>query len=179
MTNKHTNKPAQSAENSLQRQPVTPRNQYNHARPGTDNQEPSLTKQSFRDETNINNIMARYVKTGIIEHINSLPGTFGFVPNIDFREAQEIVLEGQKKFAELPAIIREKFNHNPAEFVEFCLNPTSTPDLAAMGLLDEAATLAHKRASDALNGEIPASALNRALDSAPKPVESAPDQLPT
>lgn len=97
--------------------------------------EPSRTKQSFRDETDVNRIMARYMQTGMISHLNPREPNYGVAPSIDFREAMEIVRNTQTQFMELPASIREQVNNDPAQFLEFVEN-ASEDDMRDMGLLD-------------------------------------------
>ena len=41
---------------------------------------PSLTKQSFKDECNINNIMSKYMKDGLIGHVNKHQGRYDDLP---------------------------------------------------------------------------------------------------
>ena len=37
----------------------------------------SMTKQSFADECDINNIMKRYIKDGVVNHLNTYQGNYG------------------------------------------------------------------------------------------------------
>jgi len=96
---------------------------------------PTMTKQSFKAECDINNIMARYQKTGVVDHFNRHSAHYGDYDAITFTEAQYMVAEAQTMFNELPARAREHFNHSPAEFLEFVNDPeTKTSDLTALGL---------------------------------------------
>lgn len=116
---------------------TTPRNPYTKYAPSrvTDFGE-SRTKQSFTDECDINNILSRYVQTGQIHHINERLAQFADVENIDFHQAQNLVVKANEMFAEIPAGIRQKFGHDPARFLEFALNPDNAPQMAAIGLID-------------------------------------------
>ena len=64
--------------------------------------EPSLTKQSFTEECNINNIMKKYQKTGAIEHVNKHQASYGYATSNTFQECLEIVEKGETMFSELP-----------------------------------------------------------------------------
>lgn len=95
---------------------------------------PSMTKQSFREECNINKIIAKYQKTGLVTHLARYSPQYAEVPSIDFREALEIVSEGKKMFESLPSNIRKKFNQSPAEFLEFVQDSTNQDELVSLGL---------------------------------------------
>ena len=41
---------------------------------------------------------------------------------------------GDDAFAELPSNIRERFNNDPAEFVDFCLDEANNEEAAKLGL---------------------------------------------
>ncbi|AXL14720.1 internal scaffolding protein [Microviridae sp.] len=95
----------------------------------------TLTKQSFKHETNINSIMARYQANGEMPVLNNNQPNYGYAPSYDFREAMEKVLNIETQFAQLPAKIRGQFDHDPATFLEFVENPENVPELVEMGLL--------------------------------------------
>ena len=95
----------------------------------------SKTQQQFKDETNINNIMARYEKTGLIEHLNNRAPNYGdFTEVDDYQSAVNKIMLADEYFAELPAKIRAQFNNNPAEFLEFTDNPENMAAMVEMGL---------------------------------------------
>ncbi len=94
----------------------------------------SRTKQSFREESEINNIMARYVKTGIVDHLSKFGGDYGFATDVDFHSAMNIVVKADQMFDALPAEIRRRFNGDPGEFLEFVQNPENQEELIELGL---------------------------------------------
>jgi len=96
--------------------------------------QPSLTKQSFTKECDINNIMAKYQKTGALEHLNKNEASYGFASSQDFTESMEIVAKGQTMFEELPSSIRSKFENDPAKFLEFVQNPENLEEMQELGL---------------------------------------------
>ena len=85
--------------------------------------EECLTQQSFKDECDINNIIEVFTKTGLWG--NSLkPATnqpmFGDFSNVpDFVESQNIIAKAVEQFEALPAILRKRFNNEPAEMLAF------------------------------------------------------------
>lgn len=98
----------------------------------------SRTHQSFKDECNINSIMAKWQKTGLVSHLAKNPPTFGnFDQAIDFQSAQNMVLEAQATFDALSSAVRERMHHDPQEFVDFMDNPENTEEAIKLGLLPE------------------------------------------
>lgn len=93
-----------------------------------------MTKQAFKDECNINKIIAKYQKTGAITHLNKNAPQYGYATSLDFREALEVVKEGQRLFDELPANIRKICDHDPAKFLEFVQDPKNKDQLVELGL---------------------------------------------
>jgi len=49
--------------------------------------QPSLTRQSFKDECDVNQIVKRYTETGMINHIPRTTPKYGDAPEGDFLEA--------------------------------------------------------------------------------------------
>lgn len=84
--------------------------------------EPSKAQQHMAKACDINNIMARYQKTGAIDHVVKYEGQYGDVPALDFREALDKVTQAQQMFADLPSSLRDRFGHDPYEFLHFVQN---------------------------------------------------------
>jgi len=96
--------------------------------------QPTLTQQHSKDEVDINNIMARYVKTGVIDHVNKFQGQYTENRETDFHTAQNIISRANSMFLELPSQVREKFHNDPGAFVEFVENPDNHDKLYEMGV---------------------------------------------
>lgn len=93
-------------------------------------------KQSFKDETDVNNILALYAKTGLLTPVVSRSPAFIDVSAVgDYREAVENVETAQKLFMELPSVIRSEFRNDAAEFLDFCTDPDNEDRMREMGLL--------------------------------------------
>lgn len=97
----------------------------------------SRTKQQFRDEVNVNNIMETYKKTGVIRSLNAKDPKYGFVPTIDFHEAMNQISLANESFGMLPAEIRKKFNNDPYELVQFINNEANQDEAISLGLLPD------------------------------------------
>lgn len=96
---------------------------------------PSRTKQSFRDECDINNILRQFNVTGQLPIDGVQPQYGDFSGITDYQSALNAVMEAQDSFLALPAKIRAKFDNDPALFVDFASDEANRDELKAMGLL--------------------------------------------
>lgn len=78
----------------------------------------SLTEQHHKKSCDINTIMAKYVKTGLIDHVAKYKGTYGDATGGDFKAAQDLVAKQKSQFNELPAEVRQMFDNDPAKYLE-------------------------------------------------------------
>lgn len=96
---------------------------------------PGRTKQSFAKESNINLIMAKYEKTGLIDHLNQFEGRYGdFIHYQDYHSSMNQIRQAGEAFMTIPATVRAKFDNDPAKFLEFAQNPDNLEELVEMGL---------------------------------------------
>lgn len=95
----------------------------------TINTEPSMTIQDQKDDTDINNILAKYVKTGLIEHVNKHEGQYGLVSSLDYHTSMTMCKNAESQFEELPSQIRAKFNGNVGDWLEFISDPDNVEDI--------------------------------------------------
>ena len=84
----------------------------------------SLTEQHHTKTCNIHAIIAKYQKTGLIDHINRHQARYGDVSGADFQTAQNLIAEQATIFEELPSAVREAYDNDPAKY----LNEVMTPD---------------------------------------------------
>ncbi len=104
-------------------------------RDGINNFPKSMTKQSFKKETDINTIMAKYEKTGLLAHVTEYQGYYGDLPSsVDYHDNIQAVIDAKDAFASLTASIRDRFHNEPEEFLEFVLNPENQDEINALGL---------------------------------------------
>lgn len=96
---------------------------------------PSRAKQEFKAECDINNIMAKYARSGLIEHVNRYQGQYGdFTEVVDYQEALNMVSQAQSAFMSLPASIRTRFENDPGKYLAFVQDPGNSEELVRMGL---------------------------------------------
>lgn len=100
--------------------------------------EKSMAQQNMKDECDVNNILAKYQKTGLISHLNDNAGSYdNFTGYQDYHSSMNQVLEAQASFLMLPSSIRKKFANDPAQFMEFVRDPENAKELVEMGLANE------------------------------------------
>lgn len=96
----------------------------------------SKTQQHFKKECDINSILKSFDRTGILSHVNNktpLYGDYSEVP--DYLTANMIVEESKRKFASLPAFIRERFDNDPAKLVQFVEDDSNYDEAVKLGII--------------------------------------------
>lgn len=111
------------------------RTQYNHARPKVTTGPDTPVKQAFKDETDVNRIIAKYQQTGAVSHANRFAPHYGEADAQDFHKAMNLVVATQQAFDALPSALRRRFSNDPGEWVEF-LESADEEDLRQAGLIE-------------------------------------------
>lgn len=97
---------------------------------------PGRTKQSFSAECNINNLMARYERTGELTHVTSAMPQYGDFSNVtDYSTALAQVELAKNLFADLPAHIRKMVDNDPGKFLDYMSNPRNLEEQIDLGLV--------------------------------------------
>ena len=91
-------------------------------------------KQSFKDECDINQIMAKYQKTGAITHFAKHSPSYGFASSMDFNAAMQLISQAQTMFDELPSKLRARFDNSPDKFLDFVQDPANGDEMRTLGL---------------------------------------------
>ena len=93
-------------------------------------------KQEFKEECDINMILKKFQRTEAISHWHEFHGAYGDATANDFMAAMVIVTEAQQMFDALPSELRNRFNHSPAEFLDFVQDPANADKMHELGLTD-------------------------------------------
>lgn len=98
---------------------------------------PSMTKQSFKEELDINKIIERAkagqdISAAFRERVAKY-GDFSAVPT--YQEALNIVNHANDSFMLLDASIRERFSNDPAEMIEFLQDSRNYDEAVRLGLV--------------------------------------------
>lgn len=94
----------------------------------------SLAQQHQAEETDINHIVNRYMKTGELPQRNMPPMQGDFTEAPDMQTAMNLVVEARVAFMQQPAEIRSRFENDPAKFVDFCSDEKNRDQLRQWGM---------------------------------------------
>ena len=102
----------------------------------TENNEPSKTDLSYAEDADINNIIYKYTKTGIIDNVAKVRGVFADVSDIPgLLEGAERIQEARDMFMLLPAQVRSEFKNDVVQFYNTLVDPNKVDYLVELGLL--------------------------------------------
>lgn len=94
----------------------------------------SRTEQHQANGANINTIMAKYRKTGIIpQFAGAAYGDFTGVT--DYHMAIELVRQSQRDFEALPANVRRYFDDDPGKLLDFVADDANRAKAIELGLI--------------------------------------------
>jgi len=92
------------------------------------------TEQGHKAECDVNNIIKKYDRTGLINHVSRFEAMYGDVSSLDFRQALELQIKVGENFNELPSEIRKRFNNDPTSFLAFLEDPKNDAESVKLGL---------------------------------------------
>lgn len=93
------------------------------------------TKQSFKEEVDINTIVRRFGLTGQLPPEVAVPQFGDFENVVDFHTAMLAVRGAQEKFDALPAEMRFRFANDPNELLYFLGDEKNRDEAVKLGLL--------------------------------------------
>jgi len=92
--------------------------------------------QEYKDECDINFLLRKYDKTGVIPVVQSIEAKYGdFTSAEDYHSIHNRIIAAQSAFMGLPAKIRSRFDNDAALLLDFINDPANKADAVAMGLL--------------------------------------------
>lgn len=97
--------------------------------------EPSMADQSQAVDCDINVLMARYQKTGLMpQNPEKVPRYLDLSDVPSFQDAMDLMLRAEEAFMSLPAIVRKEFDNDPGKFVGFAEDPENLGKMREWGL---------------------------------------------
>lgn len=104
----------------------------------TDTGDVQRTQQHFKDQCDVNKIMARYNRTGIMSHVNRAQAKYGdFTMLGDFVENADKVVRAQQAFDQLPSELRKEFDNDYTKFFASIGKPEYRDKMVKWGILKE------------------------------------------
>lgn len=95
----------------------------------------TLTEQEAKKQCDVNRILERYQRTGAIDHGRQYQGTYGDVTGVSFSQAQNLVARMKTEFENLPSSLRDRFNNDPALYLDFVADPANNDEMVELGLI--------------------------------------------
>lgn len=95
------------------------------------------TEQSHKEQCDLNNIMKKYDKTGLITHVSKIEAKFGDMTGLDFKSMSDKIANARSMFEELPSKIRKRFNNSPEELLTFMDNSENREEAIQLGLINK------------------------------------------
>ena len=124
----------------------------------------SATKQSFKNEVDINTILRRYDRDGVLTHIRQAKPLYIDVSDMpDYKTALDTLSQVSENFMGLPSQLRAEFENDPAQWMDFITqNPREVVRERVEGLL---------RANNLTGDRTPRETPPEASESPPEPSE--------
>jgi phage internal scaffolding protein len=94
----------------------------------------SRTRQAHKDECDINRIINKYQRTGTLSWTNKYAAKYGDVTSTDFQSAMDTLIQTQEMFEELPSTIRNRFQNNPSQFLDYVQDANNLEEMYELGL---------------------------------------------
>lgn len=89
----------------------------------------SLTEQHHAKACDINTIMAKYARTGILEHVKNYEPTFGDISELDFKDSMDTIKTIEQEFGDLPAYVRAYFGQDASKYLRTISTPEGVEEL--------------------------------------------------
>lgn len=99
-----------------------------------DGKMPSRAVQSQKDEADINTIVRRFGLTGELPIQQRIPLQVDVDELLDYRTCLDRIKAAQASFDAQPASVRNRFDNDPAKFLDFFEDPANVEEGRALGL---------------------------------------------
>lgn len=97
----------------------------------------SMTQQHFKDQCDINKILTRYSRDGLVAHLAAKPGAYMDLPaDLDYQAALHLVMDAEENFLALPAELRKELDNDPAQFLAWIADESNRDRAIELGLID-------------------------------------------
>ncbi len=87
------------------------------------------TKQSQKDECDINKLLSRAARSDTLSHLDKYQSQYGNFADYDFENHITQIAAGQTIFENLPAEVKREFAQSPQSFFEYVTNPKNADKL--------------------------------------------------
>lgn len=114
---------------------IQPTNKYHPGRTVVITGDESRTVQSAREDADINVIVRRMTRTGMVPTSARVPTAGDFSEQVvDYHTAMNMLRTAQNEFMKMPARIRSRFSNDPQNFMDFMHDPANMQESYNLGL---------------------------------------------
>lgn len=98
-------------------------------------QDKTLAQQQFKDQCDINLLMARYLESGELPQVTEGLTYGNFEGIFDFQSAMNAVRTAEGLFSQFPARIKNRFDNDPQKMLDFLAQDENRDEAEFLGLL--------------------------------------------
>jgi len=96
-----------------------------------------VTEQHHAEYCDINAMMRKYYRTGMLPQCTESPVYGDFTMADDYLTMKTRIADAQADFMKLPAELRQRFKNDPAELLRFLENEDNAHEAVLLGLIPE------------------------------------------
>lgn len=96
----------------------------------------SLVEQHHKQICDINHIVRRFRKTGLIDHVSNLQARYDDFTGVgSYHECMNKLVQAEEAFLQLPAEVRKEFQNDPGIMLDEIQKPENYDRMVELGLL--------------------------------------------
>lgn len=92
------------------------------------------TQQQFKEETDINTIVDKFLASGEMPPATQFPTEQDFTETFDFQTSMNVLRQAEESFMQLNAKARARFQNDPQQFMAFMHNEENQEEAIRLGL---------------------------------------------
>ena len=102
----------------------------------TVNVDPSKTDGSYKKDCDANEVIKKFLKTGVIDHVKQGQGYYGDISDMPgLLEGMERINQAKDEFMQVPAKIRAMFQNDVRNFYNYVADPANQEHCVELGLI--------------------------------------------
>ncbi len=94
----------------------------------------NLVEQHHKDDVDINKIIPRYDKSGVLQEMMEFEGQYADLTGINYQDMVDTVANANSAFETLPSELRAMFDHDPAKMLSFMDDESNNEKMYELGL---------------------------------------------
>lgn len=121
----------------------------------------SRTKQNFKDQCDINNIIKKYRKNGVNPFVVTESARYGDYSEVpSYQDSLNFIISADEAFMKLDPRIRARFQNNPGLLIDFCADPNNREEAVKLGLIEKVVPQGTPSSESGVAGSVGASGAN-------------------